>query len=321
MKPDLDRAARLLCRLQDTIRNAVGAARGRRASRVAAVTTADTIYAIDRVSETAVLAWFAQHWPRDWPVELVMEGREGHGPATFPKGTSVSETIFKCLLDPIDGTRGLMYDKRSAWSLAALAPQRGARTHLGDIVVAAMTELPTSKQTQSDQLSAVRGHGVRAMRVDLRTGHAKKYTPRPSQARDVAHGFASFSKFFPAGKAWLAGVEERLWRELGVTEVFDDQYLSSGGQLYELLIGHDRFIADLRPLAFAKLRVRGALPCHPYDVCTALIAQELGCVIADPAGRPLRAPLDTTSAVAWVGYANAPLAKKSSPSSAASCAA
>jgi len=30
-----------------------------------------------------------------------------------------------------------MYDKRSAWILAGLAPQRGARTHLGDIVVAA----------------------------------------------------------------------------------------------------------------------------------------------------------------------------------------
>ena len=200
MKPDLDRAARLLCRLQDTIRNAVSAARGRRASRVAAVTAADTIYAIDRVSETAVLAWFAQHWPRDWPVELVMEGREGHGPATFPKGTSVPETIFKCILDPIDGTRGLMYDKRSAWSLAALAPQRGARTHLGDIVVAAMTELPTSKQTQGDQLSVVRGHGVRAMRVDLRTGRAKRFTPRPSQARDVAHGLRRSRNFFPPAK-------------------------------------------------------------------------------------------------------------------------
>ena len=313
MIPDLDQARRLLCRLQNTIREAVCAARGRGASRVAAVTAADTIYAIDRVSETAVLAWFAQHWPRDWPVELVMEGREGHGPATFPKGTSVPATIFKCILDPIDGTRGLMYDKRSAWSLAALAPQCGAKTHLGDIVVAAMTELPTSKQTRSDQLSAVRGHGVRAMRVDLRTGRAKRYTPRPSQARDVAHGFASFSKFFPAGKAWLAGVEERLWRELGMTEVFDDQYLSTGGQLYELLVGHDRFVADLRPYAFARLSVCPALPCHPYDICTALIAQELDCVIADPLGKSLREPLNTTSPVAWVGYANAHLARSIRP--------
>ena len=310
---ELDQACRLLCRLQDTIRAAVIAGRSRSSARVAAVTAADTIYGIDRVSEAAVLAWFAAHWPKRWPVELVMEGLEGPGPVTFPHGTPVKATVFKCILDPIDGTRGLMYDKRSAWSLAALAPQRGAKTHLGDIVVAAMTELPTTKQAQGDQLSVVRGRGVRAGRVDLRTGRSKKFTLRPSRARDLEHGFASFSKFFPPGKAWLAGVEEKLWRELGATEVFDDQYLSSAGQLYELLSGHDRFIADLRPLAFAKLGLRGALACHPYDLCTALIAQELGCVIADPQGRPLRAPLDTTSDVAWVGYANPALARRIRP--------
>ncbi len=310
---ELDQARRLLCKLQDTIRAAVASGRGPGASRVAAVTSADTIYAIDRVGEKAVLAWFVDHWPTEWPVELVMEGQEGHGSVTFPSGTPVKKTILKCILDPIDGTRGLMYDKRSAWSLAALAPQRGVWTHLGDIIVAAMTELPTGKQSQGDQLSVVRGSSVRAVRIDVRTGRRKNFTPRPSRARDVAHGFASFAKFFPAGKAWLAGIEERLWRELGATEVFDDQYLSSGGQLYELLMGHDRFIADLRPRAFAELGVRSALPCHSYDLCTALIAQELGCVIADPRGRPLRAPLDTTSAVAWVGYANARLARRVRP--------
>src|SRR5262245_33646744 len=97
-------------------------------NRVAAVTSADTIYGIDRISEHAVLAWFAQNWPRRWPVELVMEGLERV--TTFPRGTPLAKTIFKCILDPIDGTRGLMYDKRSAWSLAALAPQRGAKTNL-----------------------------------------------------------------------------------------------------------------------------------------------------------------------------------------------
>ena len=155
---------------------------------------------------------------------------------------------------------------------------------------------------------------MRAERIDLRTGRRVKFKPRPSRAKDLAHGFASFTKFFPAGKAWLAEREEKLWRGLGDgEEIFDDQYLSSGGQLYELLMGHDRFIADLRPLAFAKLRLRSALACHPYDICTALIAQELGCVITAPDGRPLRAPLDTMTPVAWVGYANAVLARRIGP--------
>ena len=316
MSSQLDQVRRLLCRLQDTIRSSVRAAQGRgvrRMIRVAAVTSADTIYGIDKVSEHAVLAWFAENWPRRWPVELVMEGLEGEA-VTFPRGTPVAKTVFKCILDPIDGTRGLMYDKRSAWSLAALAPQRGAKTNLSDIVVAVMTELPTSKQGLADQLSSVRGQGVKSVRVDLLTGRRTKLKPRPSRATTLAHGFASFAKFFPPGKAWLAEREEKLWRALGDgTEIFDDQYLSSGGQIYELLMGHDRFIADLRPLAFAKLRIRSALACHPYDICTALIAQELGCVVTAPDGKPLRVPLDTTSSVAWVGYANPSLARRLGP--------
>jgi fructose-1,6-bisphosphatase/inositol monophosphatase family enzyme len=282
-------------------------------SRVAAVTSADTIYVIDKVSEATVLAWFARHWPKHWPVELVMEGLEGDA-VTFPRGTPVAKTIFKCILDPIDGTRGLMYDKRSAWSLAALAPQKGARTRLSDIIVAAMTELPTSKQGQADQLSAVRSRGVKAERIDLRTNRRQRITPQPSRATGLAHGFASFAKFFPAGKAWLALREERLWQALGEGgEIFDDQYLSTGGQIYELLMGHDRFIADLRPLASAALPRPKSLACHPYDICTALIAQELGCVITAPDGRQLQAPLDTTSPVAWVGYANPALARRIGP--------
>ena len=280
-------------------------------AQVATVTSADTIYVIDKVSEAAVLDWFKKNWPRRWPVELVMEGFEDHESAvTFPAGTPVAQTLLKCIIDPIDGTRGLMYDKRSAWSLAALAPQRGAKTSLRDIVVAAMTELPVAKQSGSDQFSAVRGSGVKAERIDLQTGHRARLKPQPSCAENLAHGFASFAKFFPAGKTWLAGCEEKLWRALDAgNEIFDDQYLSSGGQLHELMVGHDRFIADLRPLAFAELGLSQTLVCHPYDICTALIAEELGCVVTAPDGKPLRAPLDTTTPIAWVGYANPALAK------------
>lgn len=310
----LQHARRLLCRLQEAILTAIRPAQrrgGRALTRVAAVTSADTIYGIDKVSEESVLTWFGEHWPRRWPVELVMEGLEDHpGPVTFPTGVPVGATVFKCIIDPIDGTRGLMYDKRSAWSLAALAPQRGTKTDLRDILVAAMTELPVGKQDLADQYSAVRGRGVAAARIDWRTGRRIRLKPRPSRATDLAHGFASFAKFFPLGKTWLAEREEELWRSLGAGgEIFDDQYLSTGGQLHELIAGHDRFVADLRPLAFAALGVKAALACHPYDICTGLIAQEAGCVITGADGKALRAPLDTTTPVAWVGYANPALAR------------
>jgi hypothetical protein len=318
---DLERARRLLCQLQDHVRDALLASRAKQArnfARVAAITAADTIYHIDRLSEHAILDWFAAHWPRAWPVEIVMEGLEGAA-MTFPAGTPVGRTVLKCILDPIDGTRNIMHDKRSAWILAALAPQRGTKTNLRDILVAAMTEIPTTKQWRADQLSTVRGRGVKAEAVDVFGGKRTALKVAPSRARDCRGGFAAISRFFPEGKAMLAQLEEALWDELyGLGKqagplVFDDQYICSGGQLYELVVGHDRFLADLRPQVFQKLGLKSALVCHPYDICTALIATEVGCVIEAPLGGDLKQPLDTESAVSWVGYANPVLARHIRP--------
>ncbi|MEO6246810.1 MAG: inositol monophosphatase, partial [Opitutaceae bacterium] len=96
--------------------------------------------------------------------------------------------------------------------------------------------------------------------------------------------------------------------------VFDDQYICTGGQLFELIVGHDRMLGDLRPAAYTKLGFSAStLCCHPYDICTALIAQEAGCIIEAPEGGPLRSPLDTTTPVAWMGYANVSLARRVRP--------
>ena len=109
-------------------------------------TSADTIYAIDRVADDTLVDWFEQHWP---DVELVSEGLEE--PVVI--GADPQWTV---IVDSIDGTRGLMYDKRPAWCLAAAAPRGGT---LRDVVAAAMTELPTTKQGLADQLSGTRGGG------------------------------------------------------------------------------------------------------------------------------------------------------------------
>jgi hypothetical protein len=140
----------------------------------------------------------------------------------------------------------------------------------------------------------------------------------PSRATTLAHGFATISKFFPGTKEAACWIEERLFTEVvgehggGAPLVFDDEYICSGGQLAELMIAHDRFVADLRPTILDlqagqdKTTVR-RLCARPYDLCTALIATEAGVRVTDAWGRPLDAPLDTTSDVAWVGYANAQL--------------
>jgi fructose-1,6-bisphosphatase/inositol monophosphatase family enzyme len=294
-----EEARQRLCRLGHELRALVVGAAGMDMSVVTGATVADTIYAIDRVTDDVLVGWFEQHWP---DVELVSEGLDE--PVVIASGIDPTWTV---IVDSIDGTRGLMYDKRPAWSLAAAAPHGG---RLVDVVVAAMTELPTSKQRIADQLSGTRGGSARlvAERVDLLTDERVALEVRPSTAVDLEHGFAGFAKFFPAGKPQLAALEAELFRRLGAREVFDDQYLSSGGQLHELIAGHDRFVADLRPLVDPA-----ALACHPYDICTSMLLELAGGVVTDPWGAPLDAPLDTTTSVAWVGYANRHLADTIGP--------
>lgn len=286
---------------------------------IAEETHADTIFRVDQIAEQAIVEWATKHWPRDQPTEFVMEGVDDT-PLVFPSDAGVDSTRWKCIVDPIDGTRVWMHDKRSAWVLAAIAPQKGADTKLSDIVAAAMTELPTSKQWRADQLSAVRGtRNVSATAIDVRAGGRSEWTAVPSAASDFRQGFAGISKFFPQGKALLADIEEQFWAELHGHEpqaaplVFDDQYISTGGQIFELASGRDRMWADLRPLVFQKLGMTLSMTCHPYDICTAMILQELGGIVEAPDGSALEAPLDTTSPIAWVGYANESLASLARP--------
>lgn len=321
MVEDLDRFRRLLCGIGDEVRNTLLANRSSvdEMAKVAHISEADTIYAVDKVSEAAISTWFENNWPESEPVELVMEGISEESPLCFPKGTDPLDTKWKCILDPIDGTRGLMYDKRSAWSLAGLAPQLGSETNLSDICVACMTELPTSKQWRADQVSAVRGQGLVSEAVNVLDGTRSGLVLQPSQATQFEHGFSSLAKYFPEGRTLTSQVEELLWdRLIGLGKhdsptVFDDQYICTGGQFYELLVGHDRMVGDIRPLVFHCLDLESSLVCHPYDAAGWLLLQEAGVVYESPLGGFPDAPLDTTSAVAWVAFANEHLAAIARP--------
>ncbi len=272
----------------------------------------DTIYAIDRVSEKVLLEFCEREIAPLAPFVLIAEGIAG-GALVLPRGTPSGAARWRIIVDPIDGTRGLMYQKRSAWVLTGIAPNRGAATNLQDIVLAVQTEIPLVKQHLSDVLWCVRGEGAHAARFNRLTGDAQPVHLQPSRARTIKHGFANLARFFPGVREELAALDEEIVRgalgdvEPGKAHCFEDQYLSSGGQLYELLAGHDRFIADLRPLMEPLLHARGlasGICCHPYDICTELIAREAGVIVSDPHGEPLSAPLTLEADVAWCGYAN-----------------
>lgn len=311
----LDGLLPVLRRLHRRIRGEVVAACKERAAEdlasVAGDEGGDTIYAVDKVSEALIVEELGREAAALGGLVLVAEGF-GEGVA-LPAGSAHENARFRLLMDPIDGTRGLMYQKRSAWVLTGVAPNRGSGTRLSDIVLAVQTEIPLVKQYLADELSAIRGGGVTAERHDVVSGGATEIAVHPSRAGGIEHGYAMLSRFFPGCRDEIAAVDEEVVRAVlgapkpGRAACFEEQYASSAGQLYELACGHDRFNADLRPVFEPILRRRGeaaGLYCHPYDVCTALIATEAGVVLTAPDGSPLDAPFDVDAPVAWVGYAN-----------------
>jgi fructose-1,6-bisphosphatase/inositol monophosphatase family enzyme len=279
---------------------------------IASEAEGDTIYEIDRVSEHTLVEFFEREVASRVPIVLIAEGIEG-GSIVLPRGTAADRAQWRVIVDPIDGTRALMYQKRSGWILTGVAANRGAETTLADIELAVQTEIPIVKQHLGDSLWAHRGGGASAERVDRLTGERRAISIRPSRAGTIAHGFAMVARFFPGAREELAAIDEEIVfaalgpPEPGKAHLFEDQYIATGGQLYELMTGHDRFVADLRPLMDRKLALRGqalGICCHPYDLCTELIARELGVIVTDERGHSLRAPLAVEPDVTWVGYAN-----------------
>lgn len=285
-------------------------------------TVGDTIYAVDRISEERLVAMFERNIAPYAPVVLIAEGLPNDGRRVLPEGVPEAEAEWRIIVDPIDGTRGLMYQKRSAWILTGVAPNHGPETDLQDIKLAVQTEVPLIKQHLTDQVWAIRGENVQATRLNRLTGEEAPLHLTPSSAQTISHGFASVARFFPGVREPLAAIDEEIIGSVlgpvkpGKAHTFEDQYISTGGQLYELMAGHDRFVADLRPLMEPLLAEQGlvlGLCCHPYDICTALIAEALGVEVCAPGGSTLRAPLTVEPDVAWVGYANAAIREEIEP--------
>lgn len=288
----------------------------------AKTTAADTIYKIDAHVEP-IIERYCEEWSKTAPLVLIAEGIEdengNEGLKIFPHGAREEDAKVRLIVDPIDGTRQIMYDKRSAWSLAGVAPNKGPNTRLRDIEIAVMTELPTSKAGFGDVLWATRGGGAGGVRQNLFNNTEAPLRFSPSKAKDINHSFAMIVDFFPGTKVLAGEMMEYIARHLiGAADVtratvFEDQYISTGGQFYEMIVGHDRFNADLRPIFYRLQGQPEGLCCHPYDCATLLIAEEAGVIVTDALGKPLDGPLDCTTGLSWAAFANEDLRKAIEP--------
>ena len=277
----------------------------------------DFTYKIDAHAEEKIGA-FAEKLSQKHPLTIIAEG---FGRKDFGK----EKPQFEIIIDPIDGTRGIMYDMRSAWVLTGIARKRedGKPCTLDDIEMACMTEIPTTKQDRVSVLWAVKGKGAVEDVWDLRENKFIGRRPlKTSGADNLKHGFAPFVDFFPGASREVADLKERVFERLegpveeGKALIFNDQYISNAGQMYELIRGKCRFVADIRPELEPVINAKGkklGIAAHPYDLGTALIAQEAGAIITDGQGKTLSHPLDTTTNCSWIGYANPILRGKIEP--------
>ena len=299
-QPTPEQLAPLLVAVAETVRDDVlTACREQDVDELAAYDDSgpgDTAFAVDRVSEARLLDLVHA---LGVPIRLVAEGLD---PAGVDLGGAPPQ--WTLLVDPLDGTRQLAHQKRSAWVLLGAA--RGVGARLADLEVSVAVEVPVVKAGQADVLWAVRGQRTAGERVDLRDGSRRELPVRPSSAAGIEQGYGGVARYFPGAREELAGIDDAVVRRVlgparaGKAQAFEDQYCT-GGTLVELAVGHDRWACDLRPLLGTA---RAGICAHPYDLAGWLVAAQAGVHVVAPDGGPLDAPLDLASDVAWAAYAN-----------------
>ena len=270
----------------------------------------DTIYSIDETTEENILDWVRDRWKQGPSFVLIIEGGPQEGIVLSSSGRR-NDCEYTVIMDPLDGTRGLMYGKRSAWLLSAAARGTSDALSMKNLCLAVQTEIPPIKQNVSDSMWAAKGQGAHGERFNIDSGKVTNLKLTPSRAEDLHYGYATFNRFFPGAKREITAIENELQSRLEATGRpsfhFEDQHICNGGQLAALAMGQDRFVCDIRAALSPILAAKGrpALLCaHPYDLCCELIAREAGAIVTGCDGNPLDCPLDTTTDVSWIGYAN-----------------
>ncbi|MGQ0552280.1 MAG: hypothetical protein ACT4PU_03585 [Planctomycetota bacterium] len=308
-------------RCHEEIRGRVGELleRGRRsgAESVAAAPGAwgsgDIGYALDDAAESA-LDDFGRELGRSAPVTLIAEG-----PGERHYGEGAPGAPLRVLVDPVDGTRALMHDLRSAWALTGLAPDRGVATRLSEVSLAVQTELPTTSAGTYRVLWAVRGEGAWMARHNVRTGQELERAPlRAGSAERIDNGYLCFARFLPVERTLVAALEARFLEaaiaayDLSPRLIYDDQYLCSAGQLFLTATGRYRMLADLRGWLHRRHGLQN-FTAKPYDLASLLIWQEAGVPVLDEHFQPLDAPLDTETRLSVIAFANEALRGKLQP--------
>jgi len=280
-------------------------------SKVAKFGIADLSYAIDKVPDKLLEKTF-EKWGKEIPM-IVIE--EEWGATTFPEGTHPDDCEIRLIIDRLDGTREIMYAKNRAWILTGIAPNKGVKTYLDDIEVAVQTSVGKNVFGEDEILWATKKRKTVLEIWDLdKKKFINKLSVSPSKAETIEHGFLPIVLYFEGYKKVLGSIADKLTEKIigpvykGISRVFDEQYISSGGELANLVTGKYRGVIDIRPFLGRITGTPFGLCAHPYDLCTKLIVDKANAIIdcfgvyTDMIEK--KVPLDAKTDVAFIAFAN-----------------
>jgi fructose-1,6-bisphosphatase/inositol monophosphatase family enzyme len=281
----------------------------------------DLTYGLDVPSEKAIAAWF-QEQARHAPLSVLTEdtGWRHLGPA--PDGGEPTERDgfdhggVRIAFDPVDGTRNLMADLRSAWTVVSFAPPGSGQPRFGDLTGGIISEIPPSRSHRARLFhaaseGAASGESCHLEEIDFERGEEIEKREVTVDADDRPdNGYFPFFRYKPALRPRISVLEAEFFARLETHEgaelltCYDDQYFSNAGQLVLLILGTYRMIIDPRALVAARMGVESTTS-KPYDVAGAMVcARAAGAPLTAADGAPLDFPIDAVTPVDFAGWAN-----------------
>ena len=268
----------------------------------------DVTFGLDVPGEAWIEEWAGER-ARHGPLSVLTEDRGWRHLAPDPAGGAPHELAGfdhggpRIAIDPVDGTRNLMADLRSAWTVIGFAPAGPTAPRLGDLTGGMVAELPTSRAARA-RLFVADADGCRVEEQSVETGEILAGRLVRVDADDRSdHGYFPFFRYEPRLRPALARLEaaffERLERfeHAEVLSCYDDQYISNAGQLVLLLSGTYRMIVDARALLARRAGV-STVTSKPYDLSGAVVcARAAGAVLTAADGGPLDFPIDVETPV------------------------
>jgi len=284
-------------------------------ARGASVGAGDVTFGLDLPSEACIDAWLGLEARRS-PLSLLTEDRgwrhvgPGRGGGTreldgFDHGGP------RIAIDPVDGTRNLMADLRSAWTVVSFAGPGPAGPRLGDVRAGVLGEIPASRAAGFRRLHAEAGGPCRLDAFAAEDAPAVTRALVADEDDRPDEGYFPFFRYEPALRPALARLEADFFARLAEHEgadlrsCYDDQYISNAGQLVLLSTGTYRMMVDARAL-LGRRAGRPTVTSKPYDVAGAIVcARAAGAVLLAADGSALDFPIDAETPVDFVGFANA----------------